>query len=126
MLKKKFAGAKDCGSFLRSRVSRDYPSADSITCEGVFNQHYFTIPPTDSEIFHVTLSSSASLDPISGAADYFLCLSGSSMYDGPGLRQHGGRPCVELVFVLDVSGSMGDRFQEVTLKQARQGTGSVD
>ena len=29
---------------------------------------------------------------------------------------------MELVFVLDVSGSMGSGFQEVTLKQARQGS----
>ena len=45
----------------------------------------------------------------------------ASKYDGGGLRQLGGRPCVGVVFVLDVSGSMGGRFYRRDMKEMRRG-----
>lgn len=116
------SGAKDCGSFLAAKSHRVYPSPSSITYEGTFYQHYFDVTPTKDKAVHVELSTATTKDPLFGAVDYFMCMGMSSKYDGAGLRQLGGRPPVALVFVLDISGSMGSKFYTQNAKQLRSGS----
>ena len=115
------AGAKDCGSFLAAKGRSVFPTPSSITYEGTFYQHYFDVAPTSDKAVHVEFTTATTKDPLSGKVDYFLCMGTSSKYDGAGLRQLGGRPPVALMFVLDISGSMGSPFYTQSAKGLRRG-----
>jgi hypothetical protein len=115
------SGAKDCGSFLSATsIDSSHLTPSTISYEGIFAQHYFDAPPTD-QIVNVSFTTASTRDPLSGTIDHFLCLSATSKYDGSGLRLLGGRPPVALVFVLDISGSMGEEFHTKSSKQLRSG-----
>jgi len=113
------AGAKDAGAFLYHMSSGRVAWPSDITYEGVFYGHYFSVPPTETDIVKVEFETCASKDPISGKLDYFVSLGTSSKFDGTGLVKAGGRPPVHLMFVLDISGSMGSLFYERSAKQLR-------
>ena len=114
-------------SSFHSQAGRSFfPSPASIAYEGVYYQHFFSVPPTDHDVIKVSCSAVTSPDPLSREDDHFLCLGVSSKYDGPGLRRHGNRPPIELVFVLDISGSMGDTFRNLSAKALRQGPSVVN
>jgi len=115
-------GAKDCNAFLQSSFSSNYPSPNSITYEGTFNQHYFAVPPTEREVVSVDFVPCNFPDPISGKRTTpMLCMGMASKFDGSGLRNLGGRPPVELVFALDISGSMSSSFDLLDEKKKREG-----
>eukprot|EP00008_Paramoeba_atlantica_P005560 CAMPEP_0201494578 /NCGR_PEP_ID=MMETSP0151_2-20130828/48498_1 /ASSEMBLY_ACC=CAM_ASM_000257 /TAXON_ID=200890 /ORGANISM="Paramoeba atlantica, Strain 621/1 / CCAP 1560/9" /LENGTH=553 /DNA_ID=CAMNT_0047882937 /DNA_START=72 /DNA_END=1733 /DNA_ORIENTATION=+ len=115
------SGAKDCGTFLQSKADALFPLPSSITHEGIFYQHYFDVPPTKEDILKVNFSTATTKDPISKGVDHFLCMGTSSRYDGVGLEKLGGRPPVQLMFVLDVSGSMSSPFRGQSGKEHRAG-----
>lgn len=95
------------------------PCKETLTYEGVFYQHYFAVTPTDSDVVAVRLNGSSSADPLNPElTDHFLSVGIASKYDGSGLSRFGGRPPVELIFVLDVSGSMVGTFP---VKQEKPG-----
>ena len=115
------AGAKDCGNFLAAQSHGAYPLPSSLTHEGALYSHYFQVAPTSEEVVKCDFTTASSPDPISGELDHFLCVGTSSKYDGGGMRRLGGRGPVQLVFVLDVSGSMGGRFRNLNSKMMRGG-----
>lgn len=86
----------------------------------MFYQHYFRVPPTDTEIVKYSFTTAVVEDPLSGKKDYFIGMGSASKFDGNGLRKCGGRPPVQLVFLLDVSGSMNSRFYTRSSKQMRK------
>jgi len=114
-------GAQDCNSFLQSEFTTEYPPPDSITYEGAFKQHYFSIPPTKDKTLSLSLFPLSSPDPISGVERPMLCMGMASKFDGAGLRNLGGRPPIELVFALDISGSMSSSFDILDEKKKREG-----
>eukprot|EP00009_Paramoeba_aestuarina_P002688 CAMPEP_0201515550 /NCGR_PEP_ID=MMETSP0161_2-20130828/7086_1 /ASSEMBLY_ACC=CAM_ASM_000251 /TAXON_ID=180227 /ORGANISM="Neoparamoeba aestuarina, Strain SoJaBio B1-5/56/2" /LENGTH=419 /DNA_ID=CAMNT_0047912405 /DNA_START=31 /DNA_END=1287 /DNA_ORIENTATION=- len=114
-------GAKDNNSFLASPLSAPYPLPSSLSHEGTLYSHFFPVTPTSTEILKCEFTAASCPDPFSGKEEHFLCVGTASKYDGGGLRKLGGRPPVGLVFVLDVSGSMGGTFHPRSTKEMRAG-----
>jgi Ca-activated chloride channel family protein len=103
-------GSQDANSF-RSNVENGYvPQPSSLTYEGLYHDYYFeTGSGRDCDrIFCPSYSRAVSRDPISGEPERYVAVGLNS-----GLRTEDfERPDLNLVVVVDTSGSMGSRFDE--------------
>ena len=101
-------GAKDINSF-RENIKQDYlPLPSDVTYEGLFYDYYFdTGAATDcKKLFCPSYSYAVSKDPISMQPQYYLSVGLNS-----GITNF-QRKKLNLVVVLDFSGSMGSPFDE--------------
>lgn len=102
-------GAQDINNF-RTNVENDYlPIHTDITYEGLFYDYHFDTGRGAAEcsvLFCPSYSYAASTDPFSGEREYYLSVGLNS-----GLKESDfQRKDLNLVIVLDVSGSMGTPF----------------
>ncbi len=101
-------GAKDIGGFRENIESGYLPLFDDVTYEGLYYDYYFQTSdgePCDA-LFCPTYVRAVSPDPVSGQAEHYLSVGLSS-----GIAEEDfERKQLNLVLVLDVSGSMGSPF----------------
>lgn len=103
-------GAQDANAF-RENVDAGYvPQPTDVTYEGLFHDYYFDTgasSPCDS-LFCPSYSRAVSEDPLSGATEHYLTVGLNSGVQ----RAEFDRPPVDLVVVVDTSGSMSAPFRE--------------
>ncbi|MDD3647273.1 MAG: VWA domain-containing protein [Candidatus Dojkabacteria bacterium] len=101
-------GAKDINNF-RENIENDYlPIPTDITYEGLFYDYYFDTGKTQecTKLFCPSYSYALSKDPISMKTDYYLSVGLNS-----GIKESDfQRKKLNLVVVLDISGSMSSPF----------------
>lgn len=101
-------GAKDVNSF-RENINQDYlPLPSDVTYEGLFYDYYFDTGAAQDckKLFCPTYSYAVSKDPFSLQPQYYLSVGLNS-----GIKDF-QRKKLNLVVVLDFSGSMGSPFDE--------------
>ncbi len=101
-------GAKDIQNF-RENIRNNYlPIPSDVTYEGLFYDYYFDtgmMEATD-KLFAPSYSAAVSRDPISGEVEYYLSVGLNS-----GMKESDfARKKLNLVVVLDISGSMSEPF----------------
>jgi len=102
-------GAKDTNNFLANIKNGYLPKLDSITYEGQFYNHYFDTGLGDKEckeLFCPSYSSAKRKNIFSKEEEYFLSVGLNSGIDIKNFK----RKKLNLVVVLDISGSMGSSF----------------
>ncbi len=102
-------GAKDTNNF-KANIDKGYlPKLDSITYEGQFYNHYFDTGlngDTCKELFCPSYSSAKRLNSFSDEDEFFLSVGLNSGIEEGNFK----RKKLNLVVVLDISGSMGSSF----------------
>jgi|GEM_PF-1567374 len=102
-------GAKDFTNFIENIKNGYLPLPESITYEGVFYQHRFKLPDRKCrQLFCPAVERAIQIDPFSGQKNYYLSVGLSSNLSEGDLK----RPPLDLVVVLDVSGSMSSKLNE--------------
>ena len=103
----------------------------SRTSTGIFHQYYFKTGSEKEKMFACDWAHACSKDPIrypslnvyerhpltqsqSGKMEYYLCCGMNGKLDGEGIRIF-GRPALNLVIALDISGSMCSPFRAGTI-----------
>lgn len=113
-------GAKDINNF-RENIKNGYlPTPSDITHEGVFYDYSFDtgIQEECTELFCPSYATAVSKDPFSSSTEYFLSVGLNS-----GIKQEDfKRKKLNLVIVLDISGSMGSSFDRYYYDQFRTDT----
>src|SRR6056297_493108 len=103
-------GAKNVNNF-RDNIENDYlPLTTDITYEGLFYDYYFDTGQSEEckELFCPSYTTAVSPDPFSGEEDYYLSVGLNS-----GLKKDDfERKKLNLVVVLDISGSMSSSFNK--------------
>jgi len=103
-------GAKDVNNF-RENIDNNYlPAPTDITYEGLFYDYYFDTGKTEAckKLFCPSYVSAVSRDPVSKASDVYLSVGLDS-----GMKESDfSRKMLNLVIVLDISGSMGSPFDK--------------
>jgi len=101
-------GAQDVNNF-RKNIENDYlPLPTDISYEGLFYDYYFETGQTKEclKLFCPSYSSAVSADPISNENEYYLSVGLNS-----GIKEVDfNRKKINLVLVLDISGSMNSSF----------------
>ncbi len=103
-------GAADVGTFRRNVYEEYLPIPESMAYEGLFGEYYFDTGGDGScgSLFCPTYTPAVSLDPLSDETERYLTVGLNS-----GLSQSEfERPALNLVIVLDISGSMGASFDD--------------
>ncbi len=102
-------GAKDTNNF-KANIEKGYlPKLDSITYEGQFYNHYFDTGlngESCKELFCPSYSSAKRLNSFSDEDEFFLSVGLNSGIEESNFK----RKKLNLVVVLDISGSMGSSF----------------
>ena len=101
-------GAKDTNNFKANIENAYLPKIDSITYEGQFYQHYFEtgLEKECKELFCPSYASAKRLNPFTKEEEYFLTVGlNSGIKEGDFKRKK-----LNLVVVLDISGSMNSPF----------------
>lgn len=103
-------GAKDINNF-RENISNNYlPLPTDVSYEGLFYDYYFDTgetEPTD-KLYSPSYSYAVTRDPISGQTEYYVAVGLNS-----GMKESDfQRKKLNLVIVLDNSGSMGEYFNQ--------------
>jgi len=102
-------GAKDADNFYENIKKGYLPKINSITYEGVFYDHYFDIKKQKcNELFCPSYESAVRKNPYSDKKEYFVSVGLNSNLDMSRFK----RPPLNLVVVLDISGSMGSAFNK--------------
>jgi Ca-activated chloride channel homolog len=103
-------GAKDTNNF-RENIRNNYlPLPTDMTYEGLFYDYYFDtgIQEPTNKLFSPSYSQAVTRDPLSQQTEYYLSVGLNS-----GLRQEDfTRKKLNLVIVMDDSGSMGERYNQ--------------
>jgi Ca-activated chloride channel family protein len=103
-------GAKDINNF-RENIKNGYlPLPTDMTCEGLFYCYYFDTGQTKScnKLYCPSYSYAVTRDPFSNKTDYYLSVGLNS-----GMKESDfERKKLNLVIVLDISGSMSSPFNE--------------
>jgi len=102
-------GAKDTNNFWENIKNGYLPKLTSITYEGQFYQHYFDTGLGKQEckyLFCPSYSTAKRVDIFTKGQDYFLSVGLNSNIDEKSFK----RKKLNLVVVLDISGSMGASF----------------
>jgi len=103
-------GAKDINNF-RENITNGYlPLPTDITYEGLFYDYYFDTGQSDecNKLFYPSYTYAVTTDPFSGEVEYYLSVGLNS-----GMKESDfQRKKLNLVIVLDISGSMDSGFNE--------------
>lgn len=103
-------GSKDINNF-RENIAQGYlPLPSDITYEGLFYGYYFDTgaPEECTKLFCPEYSTAISQDPLSKSDDYYLAVGLNS-----GIKESDfQRKKLNLVIVMDISGSMGSPFDQ--------------
>lgn len=96
-------GALNTISFSENyKYNRSYPQLDSITYDGIINSNYFQIEDSNStDLLSLELDSVEWYNPYFNMNEVIVSMIMKTKYDGIGARKP-----IDLVFVLDKSGSM--------------------
>ncbi len=101
-------GAKDINNF-RENILNDYlPLPTDITYEGLFYDYYFDtgMPQESRKLYNPSYSFAVTRDPLSCETEYYMSVGLNS-----GLKEEDfARKKLNLVIVLDVSGSMSEEY----------------
>ncbi len=112
-------GAKDINTF-RDNIKNGYlPLPTDITYEGLFYDYYFETgrPEETDKLFSPSYSYAVTADPFSGETDYYLSVGLNS-----GMKERDfQRKKLNLVIVLDISGSMSSIFDSYYYDQSGKG-----
>lgn len=81
--------------------------------ETSFYAHYFETKKEESAIFSPRYSLAKCKHPLTGESEYWMSVNFVSKFDGPGIQKY-GRPVLNLVVALDISGSMFNNFEGET------------
>jgi len=103
-------GAKDIVNFRRNIENGYLPLPTDITYEGLYYEYFFDTGEKEvcRELFCPSYSTAVSRDPVSGKDDYYLSVGlNSGMTEADFQRQD-----LDLVIVLDISGSMSSGFAQ--------------
>ncbi len=112
-------GAKDISNFRENIAAGYLPLPTDITYEGLFYDYYFDTGETQpcAELFCPSYHTAISADPLSQKPEYYLSVGLNS-----GIREEDfQRKKLNLVVVLDISGSMNEQFD----RYYYDGSGSV-
>jgi Ca-activated chloride channel family protein len=103
-------GAKDADNFYDNIENGYLPKVDSITYEGVFYDYYFDIGSKEvcKELFCPTYSTAIHKNIFTHKNEHFITVGLDSNIN----PNHFQRKKLNLVVVLDISGSMGSRFNQ--------------
>ncbi len=103
-------GAKDVNNFRENIINGYLPKLDSITYEGQFYQHYFdtALKGECKELFCPSYTSAKRLNPFTKEEEIFLSVGLNSGIKTADFK----RKKLNLVVVLDISGSMGSSFDQ--------------
>ena len=102
-------GAKDINNFRQNILNKNFPSVSDITYEGLFYDYYFDTSNNKycDELFCPSYTYTSSLNPITNNQEYFLSVGLNS-----GIKESDfKRKKLNLVVVLDISGSMNTSFK---------------
>lgn len=103
-------GAKDIGNFRENIRNNFLPLPTDVTCEGLFYDYFFDTGEsgTCKKLFCPSYSYAVTADPFSGEPEYYLSVGLNS-----GLKESDfQRKKLNLVIVLDISGSMDNPFNQ--------------
>jgi Ca-activated chloride channel family protein len=103
-------GAKDIGNFRQNILNNYLPLPTDVTYEGLFYDYYFATGTREpsNKLFSPSYSFAVTRDPLSQQTEYYLSVGLNS-----GLQQSDfQRKKLNLVIVLDNSGSMGEVFNQ--------------
>ncbi|MCX6803256.1 MAG: VWA domain-containing protein [Candidatus Diapherotrites archaeon] len=117
-------GAKDIANF-RANIDANYlPQSSDLTYEGLFYDYYFdTGAKTEcTDLFCPSYSYSLTKDPFSKKDDYYLSVGLNSGLKASEFK----RKKLNLVIVLDISGSMGSQFDSYYYDRFRNGIVNPD
>jgi len=101
-------GAKDINNFRENVKNNFLPVPTDLTYEGIFYDYFFdTGEPEDSDdLFYPGYTTAVTGDPVSGKEEYYLTVGLNSGMTGFERKK------LNLVVVLDISGSMGSAFDQ--------------
>jgi len=101
-------GAKDADNFYENLKNDYLPKIDSITYEGVFYDHYFKSQNSDEckDLFCPTYTTAVDKNPFGESTEYWLSVGLDSNI------KNMERKKLNIVVVLDISGSMGSPFDQ--------------
>ncbi|NJP03763.1 VWA domain-containing protein [Candidatus Gracilibacteria bacterium] len=103
-------GAKDINNF-RENIENDYlPMPTDVTHEGLFYDYFFDTGKTEKceKLFCPSYSLAITPDPLSGEDEYYMAVGLNSGMKASDFE----RKKLNLVVVLDISGSMGSSFDQ--------------
>ncbi|MBT4856571.1 VWA domain-containing protein [Candidatus Uhrbacteria bacterium] len=109
-------GANDIQTF-RDNIAEGYlPNPSALTYEGLFYEYFFDTGKQEecSELFCASYVQTASEDPISGEVDHYLSVGLNSGITEADFE----RLPLNLIVVMDISGSMGSSFSDYYYDQA--------
>jgi len=101
-------GAKDSDNFIGNIEHGYLPKYDAITYEGVFYQHYFdtAMHGVCHDLFCPSYAQALTQDQLTGEKRYYLSVGLNSGLSAADFK----RPKLNLVVVMDISGSMAQSF----------------
>ncbi len=103
-------GAKDINSFRNNLLAGYLPLPTDITYEGLFYDYYFDTGANEQQdkLFYPSYAYAVTRDPLSHQVEYYLSVGLNS-----GMKESDfSRKALNLVIVLDNSGSMGEYFNQ--------------
>lgn len=118
-------GAKDINNFRKNIENGFLPSNDDITYEGLFYDYYFETGDNNSkcnESFCPSYTFALSKNPINQKDEYFLSVGLNSNIKQSDFK----RKKLNLVIVLDRSGSMGSKFNKYYYDRFTGKEGSIE
>lgn len=103
-------GAKDIGNFRENIKNHYMPIVEDITHEGIFYDYYFdnNLNKEASHLFEPTYTSYKNKHPITNEEELYLSVGLNSNLKASSFK----RKNLNLVIVLDISGSMTERFDK--------------
>ena len=109
------AGPRNMNSFNQKMEYGYLPSVDSISSAGKFNEYYFQTKSNEAKQL-VEINNSIAID---SEKEKFIALELTSCEDGKNKRNN-----MNFILVMDISGSMGERFEKST-KITNESTNSI-
>ncbi|KAJ5069768.1 straightjacket isoform c [Anaeramoeba ignava] len=104
-------GAQDIGNFRAQIEQTKTIDTNSITYKGIFSEYFFYCgKQEEKELLTTDTSTAITMNPLTKEKEYFLSFGLKSKYDGEGIKKY-GRPSLNLMIILDISGSMSDSFR---------------
>jgi Ca-activated chloride channel family protein len=103
-------GAKDVTTFRRNVEEGYLPLPSDLSYEGLFYDYYFDTGGNEAceSLFCPTYSTAVTADPLSGETERYLTVGLDSVLDANAFE----RPALDLVVLLDISGSMASPFDQ--------------